>query len=99
MSLRVLLADDHPVVREGLKSLLQRHGFQVIAEARDGREALRLVRELQPDVAVLDLGMPNLNGMDAARAVIAEAPKTRVVALTVHSEDAYVIEALRAGVR
>jgi two-component system response regulator NreC len=96
---RILLADDHLVVREGLKSLLEVAGFKVVGEARDGREALKLARMLEPEVTVMDIGMPGLNGVDACRELLREVPEMRIIVLTVHGEDAYVIEALRAGAR
>lgn len=98
MRLRILLADDHQIVRQGLKALLEREGFDVAAEASDGLEAVRLARDLQPDVAVLDIGMPLLNGIDAARQVLQASPRTKAILLTMHAEDQYVLEALRAGV-
>jgi len=96
---RILLADDHLVVREGLRSLLEAAGFKVVGEARDGREAVKLARTLSPEVTVMDIGMPALNGVDACRELLREVPEMRVIVLTVHGEDAYVIEALRAGAR
>jgi len=96
---RILLADDHLVVREGLRSLLEAAGFKVVGEARDGREALKLARMLEPEVTVMDIGMPGLNGVDACRELLREVPEMRIIVLTVHGEDAYVIEALRAGAR
>lgn len=98
MRLRILLADDHQIVRQGLKALLEREGFDVAAEASDGLEAVRLARDLQPDVAVLDIAMPLLNGLDAAREVLKGSPRTKAILLTMHAEDHYVLEALRAGV-
>ena len=98
MPIQVLLADDHHIVREGLKSLLEKEGFRVVGEAADGREAVRLAGTSHPDVAVLDLSMPSMNGLDAAREIIRSEPKTKAILLTVHTEDAYVLEALRAGV-
>jgi two-component system, NarL family, response regulator NreC len=98
MPLRILLADDHVVVREGIKAALEATGLKVIGEASEGREAARLARELSPDIAVFDIGMPQLNGIDAARAVLKEAPHLPIILLTVHNEDAYVAEAFRAGV-
>lgn len=98
--IRVLLADDHVLVREGLRALLAREAdIQVVAEAGDGREALLLAREARPDVAALDLSMPLLNGLEAARQIAAWERAPRVILLTVHAEDRYVLEALRAGVR
>jgi DNA-binding NarL/FixJ family response regulator len=94
-----LLADDHLVVREGLKSLLEAAGFKIVGEARDGREALKLARMLEPEVTVMDIGMPGLNGVDACRELLREVPEMRIIVLTVHGEDAYVIEALRSGAR
>jgi len=85
--------------RQGLRALLEREGYEVVAEAADGHEALKLARELTPDVAVLDLGMPLMNGIDAAREIQKRSPQTRVVLLTMYEEDAYVLEALRAGIR
>jgi DNA-binding NarL/FixJ family response regulator len=99
MALSVLLADDHVIVRHGLKAILEREGMRVVAEAADGREALRLAQEYRPDVAVLDLSMPNLNGLDAAREILASCPHTRPILLTVHSEDPYVLHALQAGIK
>jgi DNA-binding NarL/FixJ family response regulator len=96
---RILLADDHEVVREGLASLLNAEGFEIVGTAPDGRAAVRLATELKPDFAVLDLGMPQMNGLDAARAMSRSTPQTQVIILTMHSEGPYVIEALRAGVR
>jgi len=98
MNTRVLVADDHPVVRQGLKSLLTREGFSVVGEAADGREALRQVEALRPEVALLDLGMPGLNGLDAAREIMQSSAGTKVVILTQHAEEPYILEALRAGV-
>jgi len=99
MSLHILLADDHLIVRQGLKVLLEREGFNVVGEASDGREAVRLAQELCPDIALLDLTMPLLNGIDAGRAMIQASPKTKIVLLTMHTEDHYVLEALRAGIK
>ena len=99
MTIRVVLADDHQLVRQGLKALLEREGFQVAGEASDGQEALRLVPNVCPDVAIFDISMPILNGLDAARELKKSAPRTKTVLLTQHDEDQYVTEALRAGVR
>ena len=97
MSLHILLADDHPIVRQGLKLLLEREGFTVVGEASDGREAVGLAQALCPDIALLDFTMPLLNGIDAGRAILQTAPKTKLVLLTMHAEDHHVLEALRAG--
>ena len=99
MPFRILLADDHLIFRQSLKGLLEREGFQIIGEAADGQEAVRRVRDLSPDVAVLDLAMPLLNGLDAAREIVRASPRTRPILLTMHTEDPYVMEALRAGIK
>lgn len=99
MSPRLLLADDHEMFRDGLTRLLSAHSFEVVGEASDGREAVRLARRLQPDIAILDITMPELNGIDTAREVLRAAPRARVIVLTMHTEDAYLLEALRAGAR
>ena len=99
MPIKVLLADDHTLVRQGLKSLLEREGIQVVGEAQDGHEVLQLAAKLSPDVAVIDISMPILNGLDAARELKRSAPKTKTILLTRHDEDEYLIEALRAGVK
>lgn len=99
MPIRVMLADDHVLVRQGLKSLLEREGFQVVSEASDGQEAVKQVRSLQPDVAIMDVSMPLLNGMDAIRELGHTAPRTVSILLTQHEEDQYVREALEIGVK
>src|ERR1041385_1692437 len=99
MSLRVVLADDHRMLRQGVRGLLERHGFEVVAEASDGRAAAQLARELEPDVAVLDIMMPLLNGIDAARQIVEACPETQVVLLTALEQERLVTEAVRAGVR
>jgi DNA-binding NarL/FixJ family response regulator len=99
MPTSVLLADDHALIRQGLRVLLERKGFQVVAEASDGREALRSVEKSRPEVAILDITMPILNGLDTARELKKVSPKTKAVLLTQHEEDQYVTEALRAGVK
>lgn len=98
MAIRVLLADDHAIVRQGLKALLDKEGIDVVCEAADGRQAIKMVREHKPDVAVLDLAMPLLNGLDTAREVLKMSIRTKPMLLTMHTEDHYVLEALRAGV-
>jgi DNA-binding NarL/FixJ family response regulator len=98
MRIRILLADDHMMIRQGIRALLEKEGFEVVAEAMDGREAVRLAEKLKPDVAVLDIAMPLLNGIDAAREIRRVSPKTKTTLLTVHEENQYVVEALRAGV-
>jgi two-component system response regulator NreC len=99
MRIRVLITDDHLMFRQGLKALLEREGIDVVGEASDGREAIRLARQLQPDVAVVDLVMPLLNGVDAAREITKVSRKTRTILLTMHTEDQYVIDALQAGIK
>ena len=98
MAVRVVLADDHEMVRQGLRVLLEREGFEVVAEASDGREAMKLCETHSPEVAILDLAMPLLNGVDAAREIIKTNPRTKVVLLTMHTEDHLILESLRAGV-
>ena len=96
--IRVVLADDHALVREGTAELLERSaGIRVVGQAADGREALRLVQALRPDVLLLDLAMPGLDGLEVTRRVRATAPSTAVVALTAHDEQAYVLAMLEAG--
>ena len=99
MPARIVLADDHALVRQGIKSLLEREGMQVVAEASDGQQAVRQSESLNPDIAVMDIGMPILNGMDAARELSRACPKTKAILLTQHDEDQYVSEALGAGVK
>jgi len=99
MPIRIVLADDHVLVRQGLKSLLEREGFQVVAEASDGQEALSHVESLQPDIAVMDISMPTLNGLNAAREISRASPKTKTILLTQHDESQYIREALEAGVK
>ena len=99
-AIRILLADDHTVVRKGLRLLLETQpGFSVIADAADGREAVALAEKLAPDVVVMDVAMPTLNGIEAARQITARQPQTAVVFLSMHSDEAYVLKALKAGAR
>lgn len=98
MRIRILLADDHVVVREGLRNLLVREGFDVVAEASDGHAAVRQARDFNVDIALLDIFMPLLNGLDTAREILKASPKTKVILLTMYKEEQYVLEALRAGV-
>jgi len=99
MPARLLIADDHQLFRDGIKALLPPGEFEVVAESADGQETIRLARRLQPDVALLDVSMPSLNGVDAARELLRVSPGSRVVLLTMHKDNAYLVEALRAGVR
>lgn len=97
--LRILLADDHAVVREGLQTLLEAAGWTVVAKAADGRQAVELATKVPADVAVLDISMPEMNGIEAGRAMLRVRPLLKVVLLTMHAEEPYVLEALRAGIR
>src|SRR5262245_14197949 len=98
MTLTVMLADDHQMVRQGLRAILDSTpGFRVVGEAADGPETVRLAERLRPDVLVLDLMMPGLNGLEATRQALRRSPGTRVVMLSMHANEAYVREALRAG--
>lgn len=99
MSCRLLLADDHHIVRQALRGLLEAAGHEVIGEASDGHEALKLARTLNPDIAVLDLSMPLLNGVDAAREIRRLSPGIRTILLTMYTDKGYVLQALRAGAR
>jgi DNA-binding NarL/FixJ family response regulator len=96
--LRLLLGDDHTLMRQGVRKILEeRPDWTVIAEAGDGREAVRQTLALHPDVAILDIGMPLLNGIEAARQIVRRAPDIRVLILSMHADEAYVIQALKAG--
>ncbi|HZN03251.1 MAG TPA: response regulator transcription factor [Candidatus Polarisedimenticolia bacterium] len=98
--IRVLLADDHTLVRQGLRALLEREAdIKIIGEARNGREAVNRVLALKPDIVVMDISMPHLNGFEATRRIAAECPETRVVALSLHKEEHHVQALLRAGAR
>jgi two-component system response regulator NreC len=100
MPIRLFLVDDHALVRQGLRALLEREGFQVAGEASDGQEALRLVPTVHPDLYILDISMPLMNGLDTARELQKPpSQKTKTILLTRHDEAQYVTEALRAGVK
>jgi DNA-binding NarL/FixJ family response regulator len=97
---RIVLADDHTVVRKGLRLLLESQpGFEVVGDAADGRQAVALVEEHRPDVVVMDVAMPILNGIEAARQMSAKVPHAAIVFLSMHSDEAYVLKALKAGAR
>ena len=98
MAIRILLAEDHILVRDGLRAILERASFEVVAAVSNGLEAVRQVRKLSPDVAVLDLAMPEMNGITAAGEIAKLAPRTRIVLLTIYTDRQYVIGALRGGV-
>src|SRR5450631_3780117 len=100
MKLRILLADDHEIVRRGLRSLLEkREGWEVCGEASDGREAIEKALELKPDVVIVDIGMPNLNGLDTTRQLLQLDPHFKVIVLTITDSDQVIREALDAGAR
>jgi len=97
---RVLLADDHTLIRAGLSMVVEAQpDFTVVGEAEDGRSAVELATKLKPDVVVMDIGMPNLNGIEAARQIRDESPDTQVVMLSMHSDEGYVLRALKAGAK
>jgi len=99
-SIRILLADDHNVVRDGLRALLEREAdMTVVAEAADGRESVRLAEEQSPDVVVMDLAMPNMNGIEATRRIVAANPRAAVVILSMHQDESYVLGSLNAGAK
>jgi DNA-binding NarL/FixJ family response regulator len=98
MGVRVILADDHEIVRNGLRALLEREqDVEVVAEAQDGRTAADLVGKLSPDVVVMDISMPDLNGIEATRQITTKCPATRIIALSVHSDCRFVVEMFKAG--
>jgi len=98
MAFRILLADDHKIVREGLRSLLEKQpGMEVIAETDNGRSTVKAARELLPDLVIIDIGMPELNGIEATRQIVEENPRIRVVALSMHSDRRFVAQMFKAG--
>lgn len=100
MPVRVLIADDHPLIRSGLRALLEREGeFEVVAEASDGYEAIELATSKRPDVILLDVGMPRLPGTDAAKHICEKVPSARIIMVSMHSDESYVLRALKAGAK
>ena len=97
MAIRILIADDHGLVRQGVRALLEQAGMVVVGEAADGPEALRLAHTHAPAVALLDIAMPHLNGLETARRLRETVPQTKTILLTMHTDEAYVLEALQAG--
>jgi two-component system response regulator NreC len=98
--IRILLADDHTIVRDGLRAILERESdMTVIAEAADGREIVRLAESEAPDIVVMDLGMPNMNGMEATRRIVSANPRVGVVILSMHQDESYVLGSLKAGAK
>ena len=99
MPIQVLLADDHQIVRQSLKVLLEKEGLKIVGEASNGQEAVRIAESMHPDVAVLDVSMAVLNGIDAAKEIQKVSPQTKTIFLTVHDEDPYLLDALRVGAK
>lgn len=100
MKTRILLADDHVVMRSGLRMILEKQNdLEVVGEADDGRQAVALAESLHPDVAVIDVSMPNLNGIDAAKQISANRPQTAIVILSMNSDETYVLRALKSGAK
>jgi two-component system response regulator NreC len=98
--IRILLADDHNILRDGMRLLLERQaGFTVVGEAADGREVVQLAQEQSPDVVVMDIAMPNMNGIEATRRIVERRPEIGVVILSMHYDESYVIRSLKAGAR
>jgi len=97
--MRILLADDHQIVREGLRALLERAGHEVVGEAADGHEACKMARTLNPDIAVIDISMPLLNGLDAVREIRSLSPDIKSIVLTMYPDKAYVLQALKVGAK
>ncbi len=98
MTLRILLADDHEIMRQGLRVLLEKNSdMEVVGEANDGQEAIELAEQLKPDVVVMDVNMPGVDGPDATRRIVSDKPDTRIVALSMHSKKGFIIEMLKAG--
>jgi two-component system response regulator NreC len=98
MGITILLVDDHKILRQGLRTLLAKEiDMQVVAEAEDGRDAVRLVREMSPRVVIMDVGMPDLNGIEATRQILQESPETKVIALSMHSDRRFVTNMIKAG--
>lgn len=98
MSPKVFLTDDHKIMREGLRVLLEKHPrFEVVGEAEDGLEFIKNVRDLRPEVVVMDIGMPNLNGIEATRKIVAEMPKIKIVGFSMHADRRFIVEMLKAG--
>ncbi|MCX7605573.1 MAG: response regulator transcription factor [Bryobacteraceae bacterium] len=99
-TIRILLADDHSMVRQGFRRILEaQQDFEIVGEASDGREAVALAEQLRPDVVVMDVAMPGLNGIEATRRIVENSPRTKVLALSMHRDGVYVREILRAGAR
>ena len=100
MTIKVLIADDHQIVREGLRSMLEKEpGIIVVGEAEEGRTTLRLARELTPDVIIMDVAMPDLNGIEATRQIVAEFPTIKVIALSMHDDRRFVLHMIKAGAK
>jgi len=99
VAIGIVLADDHPIFRQGLRALLEKEGFSIVGEGADGFEATKLAEKFHPDVIVLDFSMPRLNGLDAAKEIQRISARTKVILLTVHREEQYVLEAMAAGVK
>ena len=95
--MRILIADDHTLFRDSLRSLLTSHGFEIVGEARDGGEAIELTRRLQPEIVLMDLSMPGLDGLSATRLISAEMPQVKVIVLTASDDDAKLFEAIKSG--
>jgi len=98
MSIKVMIADDHQIVREGLRAMLEKeHDIQVVGEAVDGRMTERLARDLAPDVIIMDVAMPDLNGIEATRQIVAELPRVKIIALSMHDDRRFVLNMFKAG--
>lgn len=98
MSIKILLADDHKIVRDGLKSLIKKEvGMEVVGEADNGRKTVQLARDLEPEIIIMDISMPDLNGIEATRQIVADSPDVKIIALSMHSDKRYVKGVLSAG--